>query len=123
MNRKALVLSAVAGLLAPTLAACGGVSGGSGSSDPIVVGTTDQVEASKEAPAPLDPAYTYDTSTWNILRQTIQTLMTVPRGGGTPVPEAAKQCSFTDKQDESYRCTLRDRGSSSPTGTRSPRPM
>jgi peptide/nickel transport system substrate-binding protein len=108
MNRKTLVLSAVVGLLAPVLAGCGSSDGGSGGGDAIVVGTTDQFAASKEGPAPLDPAYTYDTATWNVIRQTIQTLMAVPRGGGTPVGEAASKCGFTDKQDESYRCTLRD---------------
>jgi peptide/nickel transport system substrate-binding protein len=107
MNRKILVLSAVTGLLAPALlAGCGSSDGGSGGGGDIVVGTTDQVAATKEDPAPLDPAFTYDTSTWNIIRQTIQTLMYVPRGGGQPIGEAAN-CSFTDKENESYRCKLR----------------
>lgn len=108
MNRKTLVLTAVAGLLAPVLAGCGGAEGGSGGDAAIVVGTTDQVVATKEVPAPLDPASTYDTSTWNVIRQTLQTLMAVPRGGGVPVPEAASKCAFTDNEDESYRCTLRE---------------
>lgn len=108
MNRKTLVLSAVAGLLAPALAGCGGSDGGSGGGDAIVVGTTDQYIATKDGPAPLDPAYAYDTGSWNVLRQTIQTLMHVPRGGGAPVPDAASACGFTDNANESYRCTLRD---------------
>lgn len=37
----------------------------------------------------------------------MQTLTHVPRGGGEPVPEAAKSCTFTDREDESYRCKLR----------------
>ncbi|MGW0122630.1 ABC transporter substrate-binding protein [Streptomyces sp. NPDC003327] len=103
MNRKTLVLPAVAGLLAPLLAACGsGEDGGA-----IVVGTTDRFTATSDAPAPLDPAFAYDTGAWNILRQTVQTLLHVPRGGGEPVPEAAESCGFTDKASESYRCTLR----------------
>ncbi|MDX3850498.1 ABC transporter substrate-binding protein [Streptomyces sp. AK02-01A] len=107
MNRKTLVLSAVIGLLAPVLAGCGGSDGGSDGADAIVVGTTDQVIATKDAQAPLDPAFTYDTATWNLIRNTIQSLMHVPRGGGAPVPEAASKCEFTDRQNESYRCTLR----------------
>ncbi|MGW2510300.1 ABC transporter substrate-binding protein [Streptomyces scopuliridis] len=107
MNRKTLALSAVIGLLAPVLAGCGGSDGGSGG-EAIVVGTTDQYIATKESIAPLDPAAAYDTGSWNVLRQTIQTLMHVPRGGGKPVPDAASKCQFTDRANESYRCTLRE---------------
>lgn len=108
MNRKTLVLPAAIGLLAPVLAACGGTDSGSDSGDAIVVGTTDAFTASKEAPAPLDPAYAYDVGTWNILRQTVQTLMIQPRGEGDPVPEAAQSCGFTDSGNERYACTLRE---------------
>ncbi|MEV5887453.1 ABC transporter substrate-binding protein [Streptomyces sp. NPDC052020] len=108
MNRKTLVLPAVIGLLAPVLAACGGSDGGSGDGDAIVVGTTDRFTASKAAPAPLDPAFAYDVGSWNILRQTVQTLMVQPRGEGEPVPEAAEKCGFTDTGNERYACTLRD---------------
>ncbi|MEV0637201.1 ABC transporter substrate-binding protein [Streptomyces sp. NPDC050619] len=107
MNRKTLVLSAVIGLLAPVLAACGGSDSGSGSGDAIVVGTTDRFTATKDAPAPLDPAYAYDVGTWNILRQTVQTLMIMPKGDGDPVPEAAQSCGFTDSGNERYACKLR----------------
>ncbi|WP_306190263.1 MULTISPECIES: ABC transporter substrate-binding protein [unclassified Streptomyces] len=108
MNRKTLVLPAVAGLLAPVLAACGGSDSGSQSDDAIVVGTTDRFAASKEAPAPLDPAWAYDAGLWNVLRQTVQTLMIMPKGDGNPVPEAAEKCGFTDSGNERYACTLRD---------------
>ncbi|MFD5626837.1 ABC transporter substrate-binding protein [Streptomyces sp. NPDC127072] len=107
MNRKTLVLPAIIGLLTPVLAACGGSDGGSDGGDPIVVGTTDRFIASKDAPAPLDPAYAYDVGSWNILRQTVQTLMIIPRGDGDPQPEAAEQCGFTDTGNERYACTLR----------------
>ncbi|GHH48976.1 ABC transporter substrate-binding protein [Streptomyces candidus] len=107
MNRKTLVLPAVVGLLAPALAACGGASDKGEGSKAIVVGTTDHFVATKEAPAPFDPAHAYDVGAWNVLRQSLQTLMRVPRGGGEPVPEAAQQCGFTDTQNTSYRCTLR----------------
>ncbi|MFF8969276.1 ABC transporter substrate-binding protein [Streptomyces sp. NPDC014995] len=108
MNRKTLVLPAVVGLLAPALAACGGTDSGSGSGDAIVVGTTDRFTATKDAPAPLDPAYSYDVGSWNILRQTVQTLMIQPKGEGDPVPEAAESCGFTDSGNERYACKLRD---------------
>ncbi|GAA5010196.1 ABC transporter substrate-binding protein [Streptomyces siamensis] len=108
MNRKTLVLPAVVGLLAPVLAACGGSDGGSNSGDAIVVGTTDVFTESKDAPAPVDPAYAYDVGTWNILRQTVQTLMIQPRGDGEPEPEAAEKCGFTDTGNERYSCTLRE---------------
>ncbi|MFE1291919.1 ABC transporter substrate-binding protein [Streptomyces sp. NPDC058751] len=108
MNRKTLVLPAVVGLLAPVLAACGGSASGGDSGDAIVVGTTDQFTASKEAPAPFDPAYAYDVGTWNVLRQTVQTLMVQPRGEGDPQPEAAEKCGFTDSGNERYSCTLRE---------------
>ncbi|MFJ7156920.1 ABC transporter substrate-binding protein [Streptomyces sp. NPDC101118] len=107
MNRKTLVLTAAAALLTPALAACGSATGGGAGDGAIVVGTTDRYEAADYAPAPLDPAYAYDAGAWNILRQTLQTLMHVPRGGGQPVPEAASECRFTDQGNESYRCTLR----------------
>ncbi|KIF73700.1 peptide-binding protein [Streptomyces sp. 150FB] len=107
MNRKTLVLSAVVAVLASVLAGCGGPGSGSDSSDVIVVGTTDPFVATAKAPAPVDPAYTYDTNTWNLLRQTIQSLLYIPRGGGAPEPDAASECGFTDTSSESYRCTLR----------------
>ncbi|MFG2131188.1 ABC transporter substrate-binding protein [Streptomyces sp. NPDC048751] len=107
MNRKTLVLPAVVGLIAPVLAACGGSDSGSGGGDAIVVGTTDRFIATKDVPAPLDPAYAYDVGTWNILRQTVQTLMIQPKGEGDPVPEAAESCVFTDSGNERYECKLR----------------
>ncbi|MER7835867.1 ABC transporter substrate-binding protein [Streptomyces sp. NPDC096040] len=108
MNRKTLVLPAVVGLLTPVLAACGGSDSGSKSDGAIVVGTTDRFTASKDAPAPVDPAYSYDVGGWNILRQTVQTLMSQPKGDGEPVPDAAESCSFTDSGSERYACKLRE---------------
>ncbi|MGY0066340.1 ABC transporter substrate-binding protein [Streptomyces sp. QTS137] len=108
MNRKTLVLAATIGLLAPVLAGCGDTDGGSGGGDAIVVGTTDRFTATEDTPAPVDPAYAYDVGTWNILRQTVQTLLIQPRGDGEPVPEAAETCGFTDSGNERYSCTLRE---------------
>ncbi|MEU8933769.1 ABC transporter substrate-binding protein [Streptomyces sp. NPDC048409] len=108
MNRKTLVLPAVIGLLTPVLAACGGSGSGSNGDGAIVVGTTDRFTATKDAPAPVDPAYSYDVGGWNILRQTVQTLMSQPKGDGDPVPDAAESCSFTDSGSERYACKLRE---------------
>jgi peptide/nickel transport system substrate-binding protein len=108
MNRKLLVLPAVAAIIAPALTACGGSSVGSGGSGgSIVVGTTDQVEATKEEPAPLDPAAAYDIASWNILGNVFQTLLSYPRTGTQPVPDAARTCAFRDKAGETYECTLK----------------
>ncbi|MFE7332562.1 ABC transporter substrate-binding protein [Streptomyces sp. NPDC057565] len=107
MNRKTLVLTAAIGLLASGLAACGGTDNGKNGMATIVVGTTDQFVATEDNPAPLDPAMGYEAGVWNVLRQTVQTLTHVPRGGGEPVPEAARSCTFTDRANESYRCKLR----------------
>jgi peptide/nickel transport system substrate-binding protein len=107
MNRKTLVLPAVVGLLAPALAACGGSEQESGKDQAIVVGTTDKIIADKLSPAPLDPAYAYDTASWNVLRQTTQSLLYTPRGG-KPMPDAASSCEFTDNASQSFRCKLRD---------------
>ncbi|MGD3107364.1 ABC transporter substrate-binding protein [Streptomyces sp. YGL11-2] len=107
MNRKTLVLPALAGLLAPALAACGSSDGAGSGGSPIVVGVASQIEATKDAPAPLDPAQAYDVDAWNVLRSTLQTLMRQPRTGTAPVPEAAESCGFRDTQNEQYRCTLR----------------
>ncbi|MFC9234857.1 ABC transporter substrate-binding protein [Streptomyces decoyicus] len=107
MNRKTLVLPALAGLLAPVLAACGSTDAAGEGGDPIVVGVATEIEATKAAPAPLDPAQAYDVDAWNMLRGTLQTLMRLPRTGTAPVPEAAESCGFRDTQNEQYRCKLR----------------
>ncbi|WP_055553382.1 ABC transporter substrate-binding protein [Streptomyces sp. NBRC 110028] len=107
MKRKSLALPTAAGLLTSVLTACGG-SGGSGSEDgAIVLGSTDRIEASKAAPAPLDPAQAYDFASWSVLHNSFQTLMRLPRSGTEPIPDAAQKCGFQDRQSEQYRCTLR----------------
>ena len=108
MNRKLLVLLAVAGLIAPALAACGGSSGGSGDSgQAIVVGTSDQIRATKDNPAPLDPAASYDIGEWNVLANVFQTLVSYPRAGTQPIPDAASRCGFVGSANKVYSCDLR----------------
>lgn len=108
MNRKTLVLPALTGVLAVAVAGCGGDQDSAADAEAIVVGTTDHFEASKETPAPFDPAAAYSVASWNVLRNTYQTLLRLPRSGTEPEPEAAEQCSFTDSNNEQFRCTVRD---------------
>ncbi len=110
MKRKVWLLPAVAALMAPALAACGGPEAAGGQSGTtIVVGTTDQLAPAKGAAGPLDPAGVYDIGGWNILGNIFQTLMSYPRAGTEPVPDAANDCSFTNPyQQTTYGCDLRD---------------
>ncbi|MFW6695431.1 ABC transporter substrate-binding protein [Streptomyces sp. MAR4 CNX-425] len=108
MIRKSLVLPALLGMLAPVLASCGMVGDSGGDGDAITVGTTDRLELTEENPAPLDPATAYDINSWNVLHNTFQTLMRMPRTGSEPEPDAAERCVFADRRSEQYRCTLRD---------------
>jgi ABC-type transport system substrate-binding protein len=107
MIRRTLVLPALAGLLAPVLAACSGADSGGAKGGSIAVGTTDSFAVTKDTPAPFDPAASYDVGSWNVMRNTFQTLLRLPRSGTAPVGDAASRCGFTDRRDEQYRCTLR----------------
>ncbi len=107
MNRKLLVLPALLGALTPVITGCGGAGGGSGGGKPIVVGTTDSIELTKDNPAPVDPATSYDSATWNIFFNTFQMLLTYPRGSTTPTPDAAKDCRFLDASGLTYQCKMR----------------
>ncbi|MFJ2967561.1 ABC transporter substrate-binding protein [Streptomyces collinus] len=107
MNRKALVVPAIAGVVIAVAAVYDGFSPAGRGRDVIIVGTTDRFAVSGDVPAPVDPAYAYDVGSWNLLRQTVQTLM-VQRGDGMPEPEAAQNCGFTDTGNERYVCMLRE---------------
>jgi peptide/nickel transport system substrate-binding protein len=107
MNRKLLVLPALIGLATLPLTGCGSGSGSDDGGKPIVVGTTDTFQMSKDNPAPFDPATGYDIGSWNVFNNTYQTLLRLPRSGTDPEPEAAQECHFTDSRGEQYRCTLR----------------
>jgi peptide/nickel transport system substrate-binding protein len=107
MNRKTLALPTVAALLAPVLVACGGSDAAGKGSGAIVIGSTDRLEETTDAPAPFDPAAAYDIGAWNIMHSTFQTLLRLPRSGTAPVADAASKCSFGDRKNEQFRCTLR----------------
>lgn len=83
------------------LAGCGSLSGSGGDEDgPVRVGTTSE-------PTTLDPANAWDGS-WELYRNTFQSLMHIPKSSGRPEPDAAKSCDFTDNASQVYRCTLKD---------------
>ncbi len=72
-----------------------------GKGEPVVMGMSDEVLAT-------DPASGYDPGSWLVFNNVFQSLLSFPRGGTTPQPEAAKECHFTDDQSKVYSCTLRD---------------
>ncbi|MBA0051087.1 peptide-binding protein [Streptomyces sp. AJS327] len=87
-------------LLISLLAGCSSLSGDSGEKDrSIVVGTT-------SVPSVLDPAAAWDGS-WELYRNTFQTLLSLPGSTSAPEPDAARHCAFTDADSRVYRCTLR----------------
>lgn len=108
MNGRTVTPPALAGLLATTLVACSGGVDGRDEGKAIVVGTTARVEVTKDTPAPFDPAASYEVGPWNVMRNTFQTLLRPPRSGTDPVTDAAEKCGFTNKQNDQYRCTVRD---------------
>nr|WP_245769367.1 ABC transporter substrate-binding protein [Streptomyces indicus] len=83
------------------VAGCGMMSSGDAEDEKaIVVGTT-------SAPTTLDPAAAWDGS-WELYRNVYQTLVSFPSGAAAPEPDAAENCRFTDEDNRTYRCELRD---------------
>ncbi|MFJ8084470.1 ABC transporter substrate-binding protein [Streptomyces sp. NPDC096205] len=102
MRNQWPVLPIVAGLASGLLTGCGtetGDSGGTGSS--VVMGMSDDVLAT-------DPASGYDPGSWLLFNNVFQSLLSFPKGGTVPEPEAAEQCGFSDTQATVYECTLKD---------------
>ncbi|MDG9718052.1 ABC transporter substrate-binding protein [Streptomyces sp. DH24] len=96
------VLPIVAGLASGLLAGCGTETGGSGGNDSnVVMGMSDDVLAT-------DPASGYDPGSWLLFNNVFQSLLSFPKGGTEPQPEAAEECSFTGTETKVYRCTLKD---------------
>jgi peptide/nickel transport system substrate-binding protein len=84
---------------ATLLAGCGTLIGEGESEEAIVVGTT-------STPSVLDPAGAWDGS-WELYRNVYQTLLHFPTSSGTPEPDAAQRCGFTDAVSSVYRCVLK----------------
>ncbi|MER7959101.1 ABC transporter substrate-binding protein [Streptomyces sp. NPDC096030] len=69
--------------------------------DPITVGTTDEVTS-------LDPAGAYDAGSWAMYSNVYQSLLSFKPGFVTPVPDAAENCKFIGTRLTTYQCELRD---------------
>lgn len=91
-----------AGLTLALLSGCGTQTDGGAADggDSIVVGMSDEVLAA-------DPASGYDPGSWLLFNNVFQSLLSFPRGGSIPQPEAAESCAF-ENGNRVYRCTLRD---------------
>ncbi|MFE9663566.1 ABC transporter substrate-binding protein [Streptomyces sp. NPDC005955] len=94
------VLSIATGLAAATLTGCGTEDGESGSGGSVVVGMSDDVQAT-------DPASGYDPGSWLLFNNVFQSLLSFPIGSTEPEPEAAQDCGFTDARAKVFKCTLR----------------
>ncbi|MFJ8947587.1 ABC transporter substrate-binding protein [Streptomyces sp. NPDC102395] len=102
MRNQWPLLPIMAGLASGLLTGCGSQdsgSGGDGSS--VVMGMSDEVLAT-------DPASGYDPGSWLLFNNVFQSLLSFPKGGTEPQPDAAKECSFTDTRTTVYKCTLKD---------------
>ncbi|GGX49533.1 solute-binding transport lipoprotein [Streptomyces fructofermentans] len=101
MCTKWPALPVVAGLAVGLLSGCGTENGVPGTDDSsVVIGMTDDVLAT-------DPASGYDPGSWLLFNNVFQSLLSFPKGGTEPEPEAAEECSFTDTEARVYECTLR----------------
>ncbi|WFB10418.1 ABC transporter substrate-binding protein [Streptomyces sp. LX-29] len=91
-----------AGLAAALLTGCGAEgSDSAGGGDRVVMGMSDDVQAT-------DPASGYDPGSWLLFNNVFQSLMSFPKGGSSPQPEAAEKCGFGSNDSTVYTCTLRD---------------
>ncbi|MFE2409730.1 ABC transporter substrate-binding protein [Kitasatospora sp. NPDC059408] len=102
-SAERLAVLGCAGLVAVTVAGCGSVTdavkGGGGSSS-VTMGTAQLTSV-------LDPAGSYDSGSWLILRNTFQSLLVFPAASSSPSPDAAQSCEFTTGDSTQYHCVLR----------------
>ncbi|MGV9880260.1 ABC transporter substrate-binding protein [Streptomyces sp. NPDC003006] len=97
-----LALPLAGGLAAALLTGCGTESGGAGDTgEAVVMGMSDDILAT-------DPASGYDPGSWLLFNNVFQSLLSFPKGGTEPEPEAAKSCGFTDTEAKVFKCELRD---------------
>ncbi|MEU2390058.1 ABC transporter substrate-binding protein [Streptomyces sp. NPDC007369] len=86
---------------AALLSGCGstdgpGAEGGKG----VVMGISDKVKST-------DPASGYDPGSWLLFNNVFQSLLSFPKGGTTPEPDAAQACNFEGGDSKVFKCTLR----------------
>ncbi|MCX5338159.1 MULTISPECIES: ABC transporter substrate-binding protein [unclassified Streptomyces] len=102
MRNQWPVLPMMAGLASGLLTGCGTENGGSGSDGSnVVMGMSDDVLAT-------DPASGYDPGSWLLFNNVFQSLLSFPKGGTEPEPEAAESCEFSGTGTRVYTCTLKD---------------
>ncbi|MET9804788.1 ABC transporter substrate-binding protein [Streptomyces sp. NPDC006368] len=102
VHNKWLAAPLAAGLAAALLSGCGTESGGAGDDGvTVLVGMSDDVLAT-------DPAAGYDPGSWLLFNNVFQSLLSFPKGGSVPQPEAAEKCGFDQGGSKVFRCTLRD---------------
>lgn len=102
MRNQWPVLPIVAGLASGLLTGCGSQATGSGGDgSAVVIGMSDDVLAT-------DPASGYDPGSWLLFNNVFQSLLSFPKGGTEPEPDAAKDCGFSDTRTKVYECTLKD---------------
>lgn len=86
---------------AALLSGCGATDGSNaGSGKGVVMGISDKVKAT-------DPASGYDPGSWLLFNNVFQSLLSFPKGGTTPEPDAAQACGFEGTESKTYVCTLR----------------
>ncbi|MFB6619373.1 ABC transporter substrate-binding protein [Streptomyces sp. NPDC085524] len=103
MNRRNQWLAAPLGAAtaAALLSGCGSTDGSNaGSGKGVVMGISDKVKAT-------DPASGYDPGSWVLFNNVFQSLLSFPKGGTAPEPDAAETCGFEGSDSKTFKCTLR----------------
>ncbi|MFG2875694.1 ABC transporter substrate-binding protein [Streptomyces sp. NPDC048337] len=86
---------------AALLSGCGSTDGSNaGSGKGVVMGISDKVKST-------DPASGYDPGSWLLFNNVFQSLLSFPKGGTTPEPDAAQACGFEGSDSKVFKCTLR----------------
>lgn len=87
---------------AALLSGCGSTDNPTaGGSKGVVMGISDKVKST-------DPASGYDPGSWLLFNNVFQSLLSFPKGGTTPEPDAAQACNFEGADSKVYKCTLRE---------------
>ncbi|MER0242201.1 ABC transporter substrate-binding protein [Streptomyces sp. HSW2009] len=102
VGKRCLALGWVLGVVvtAGGASGCGVLTSSGDDDDPITVGTADPVDT-------LDPAGAYDAGSWGLYSNVFQSLLTFKAESPKPVPDAAKQCAFSNDELLTYVCELR----------------
>ncbi|MEU3775029.1 ABC transporter substrate-binding protein [Streptomyces sp. NPDC032472] len=86
---------------AALLSGCGSTDGPAAEGGKgVVMGISDKVKST-------DPASGYDPGSWLLFNNVFQSLLSFPKGGTIPEPDAAQSCAFDGSDSKVYKCTLR----------------